>query len=75
MAAERPGLLVVFCFALTLGVLGFVTLNLPASLALATLLIIGSALNVLLANRPLTLLGAGLLGAAHIAGAVALTVG
>lgn len=74
VATERPGIPIVLGFAVTLGVLGLVALNLPASLALAALLVVGSALNVLLANRPLTVLGAGLLGAAHVAGAVAITL-
>lgn len=74
VAAERPGLPVAFCFAVTLAVMGLVGLNLSASLALAAVLIVGCGLNVLLANRPLTVLEAGFLGAAHIAGAVAITL-
>lgn len=74
VATERPGIPVVLGFALTLAVLGLVALNLSASLALAAVLIVGSGLNVLLANRPLSILGAGLLGAAHIAGAVVITL-
>lgn len=74
VAAERPGLPVVLGFAVTLAVLGFVALNLSASLLLAAVLVFGSALNVLLANRPLTVPGAALLGSAHLAGAVVLTL-
>lgn len=74
LLADRLGFPVIIGFAATLALLGLVALDLPTSLALAALLVIGTVVSALVSRKPFTPVGAGLLGAVHLVGAVVLTL-
>lgn len=74
LLSDRLGLPVIIGFAVTLALLGLIALDLPTSLAMAALLVIGTVASALVSRKPFTPLGAGLLGAVHLIGAIVLTL-